>query len=290
MFGPAHNLSDSTLPRECSYPEERWKRLASLWLPAAAAADIGDRPLGVLILDQRVVLWRTRSGLSAARDICIHRGSQLSFGSVKGDELVCAYHGFRYDSSGRCTLAPCTGSSETRLPAKLHLSNYASREAGGLLWVRMSLEGAPEPPDARAPADAGIESVEWRTSAERAMEYLLDPGSDPFGNAAAGMPLCDRPGKGPPARLNGPYSGFWDNGTGAPGSGSFAVLPVSIASCRLFVAAGRADARALAAGLATAQPIVESLPVGDSAPDETLLPRDGTIVEYRERLAALQLA
>ena len=36
-------------------------------------------------------------------DVCIHRGTALSLGSIERDEIVCPYHGWRYDLQGACT-------------------------------------------------------------------------------------------------------------------------------------------------------------------------------------------
>ena len=44
--------------------------------------------------------------LRAMSDLCVHRGTALSLGWVQGDELVCAYHGWRYGADGRCVAIP----------------------------------------------------------------------------------------------------------------------------------------------------------------------------------------
>jgi len=284
MFGPARNEVVPTLPRGCTFPEARWTLLSRVWHPAAVAAEVRDRPLGTVLLDQRIVVWRTRSGLSAAHDLCIHRGSQLSQGTVKGEELVCPYHGFRYDPSGRCTLAPCTGSSETRLPAKLQLRSLATSEADGLLWVRLGAEGPKEPPKASLSVAGPIETAEWATSAQRATEYLLDPLPGPFsvfpGDSFAGS------GRNPEAELTGPFSGFWSDRPAGRRLGSFAVQPISTARCRLFVSPGEAMAGTIAGALISARPIVESLPTDDRETGGTLLQEERTLAVYRERLAS----
>ena len=54
-------------------------------------------------------------GVVAARDLCMHRGSPLSMGRVQGDEIVCAYHGWRYGPEGECVRIPSQPAS-TRIP------------------------------------------------------------------------------------------------------------------------------------------------------------------------------
>ena len=64
-------------------------------------------PLAVDLLGEALVLWRDSAGTAHAFfDLCIHRGTALSLGTVEGDEIVCPYHGWRYGSDGACTRIP----------------------------------------------------------------------------------------------------------------------------------------------------------------------------------------
>jgi nitrite reductase/ring-hydroxylating ferredoxin subunit len=68
---------------------------------------VAVKPIAAQLLDQRLVLYRLTDGkVTAARDLCLHRGIPLSMGFLEGDTLVCAYHGFRYDGDGRCVCIP----------------------------------------------------------------------------------------------------------------------------------------------------------------------------------------
>jgi phenylpropionate dioxygenase-like ring-hydroxylating dioxygenase large terminal subunit len=54
-----------------------------------------------------LVLWRDTEGtVHAWEDFCVHRGVRLSLGHVTDDTVVCAYHAWNYDGTGRCTLIP----------------------------------------------------------------------------------------------------------------------------------------------------------------------------------------
>lgn len=48
--------------------------LAKDWIAAVYSQDIGSEPVPVTILEERVVLFRTRDGVQAFKDLCIHRG------------------------------------------------------------------------------------------------------------------------------------------------------------------------------------------------------------------------
>jgi vanillate O-demethylase monooxygenase subunit len=110
-FVPASDLQAAgltrTLPRDCTFTETDWRALATFWYPVAHSHEVTDKPLATRLLDERVVVYRVANGsLSAARDICYHRGAPLSLGHVEGDEIVCKYHGLRYNREGRCTCIP----------------------------------------------------------------------------------------------------------------------------------------------------------------------------------------
>jgi phenylpropionate dioxygenase-like ring-hydroxylating dioxygenase large terminal subunit len=96
-----------SLPRECTFAESDWRALAPFWYPVAFSHEIKSKPYAATLLDERVVVYRLSDGsLAAARDICYHRGVPLSMGHVERDEIICRYHGLRYDRNGRCTCIP----------------------------------------------------------------------------------------------------------------------------------------------------------------------------------------
>jgi vanillate O-demethylase monooxygenase subunit len=98
------------------------------------------RPLRRLLCGEPLVLFRTASGQAAAlAEVCPHRRMSLAAGRVQGDQLVCAYHGWRFEADGAvaCPLMPAAG---LRQPA------YQVREAHGLIWVRAAQPQELEPP------------------------------------------------------------------------------------------------------------------------------------------------
>ena len=77
------------LPRECTFSPSDWKVLSGFWFPIALSKDIGEKPHPVTLLDERLIVYRVSAGYVVAKDLCVHRGSPLSYGSVEGDEIVC---------------------------------------------------------------------------------------------------------------------------------------------------------------------------------------------------------
>ncbi len=63
--------------------------LRSCWHPAGYADELSDGPVPAELLAEPLVLWRDSAGTAHAfSDLCIHRGTALSLGTVDGDEIV----------------------------------------------------------------------------------------------------------------------------------------------------------------------------------------------------------
>ena len=165
------------LPRDCTFAESDWRILADYWYPVARSCDVTDKPLAARLLDQRLVIYRTASGLTIANDLCLHRGAPLSMGQIVGGELMCAYHGFRYDGEGKCVCIPAHPG--TAIPPKLRLATYPVEERHGLIWTCLSgnpaniLPQLPEWEDA-AYQRATPAPLDLEASAGRQLEGFMD--------------------------------------------------------------------------------------------------------------------
>ncbi|KPQ37271.1 MAG: vanillate O-demethylase monooxygenase subunit [Phormidesmis priestleyi Ana] len=140
----AHSSIKSVYPNGCTFSESDWDAIAPFWYPVAYSHDVTTNPIAAKLLDQRLVIWRTPAGISVSNDICLHRGIPLSMGQIKGDQLICKYHGFHYDATGQCTLIPAN--PKASIPRKLCLKTYPVKEAFGLVWT--TLAGRADDPDA----------------------------------------------------------------------------------------------------------------------------------------------
>ena len=121
----------------CPTPIRRVGINVNLWYPIARSFEIGSRPVGRELWHQPIVLFRTSNGrLGALEDRCTHRFVRLSHGRlIDGDKdsLECAYHGWRFDISGRCVHIP-------HLAGKPALPNCSVRafpvlEKYGFVWI-----------------------------------------------------------------------------------------------------------------------------------------------------------
>jgi vanillate O-demethylase monooxygenase subunit len=167
----------SVLPRNCTFTPSDWNTLAKCWHPVAWSHEVQAKPVAAKLLDESLVVWRTAEGVHAARNLCLHRGAELSLGWVENNEIVCPYHGFRYRSDGQCTLVPAH--PELPIPSKLCLTSYQAQERYGMIWVKLSKEEGLPLPEWSEGEDPAYRRVfmpvqTWKTSAPRQIENFSD--------------------------------------------------------------------------------------------------------------------
>jgi vanillate O-demethylase monooxygenase subunit len=106
------------------------------WYVAAFSHEIEPgKLLHRTLLDEPVVLYRDKGGKPVALfDRCPHRGMPLSMGKlIKGDTLQCLYHGFEYDTQGRCNYIP----SQDRVPEPMAVRRFPTVETWQWVWIWM---------------------------------------------------------------------------------------------------------------------------------------------------------
>ncbi len=102
------------------------------WYVAGWTAEVGRELLARPVCGRPVVLYRTEAGFPVAlADACWHRLVPLSLGQVRGDDLVCGYHGITYSPQGRCTFMP---SQETINPSA-SVASFPVIDRYRLCWV-----------------------------------------------------------------------------------------------------------------------------------------------------------
>lgn len=102
------------------------------WYVAAWDTEVKRELLPRTLCNQKVVLYRTEAGKAVAlADACWHRLVPLSRGHLKGDEVVCAYHGLAFNPQGRCTFMP---SQETINPSAC-VRSYPLVEKHRFIWI-----------------------------------------------------------------------------------------------------------------------------------------------------------
>jgi len=104
------------------------------WYVVARSTEVQTQPLGVILWNHPIVLYRDDKGtVHALEDRCPHRQVKLSHGQVKGDRLECGYHGWQFESSGECATVPYLAANQ-KLP-NCKIRNYSVREQDGFIWL-----------------------------------------------------------------------------------------------------------------------------------------------------------
>ena len=110
----------------------------AFWHPVAWSREVADGPVATTLLGEPLVAVRRPSGeVAVFFDECPHRGAPLSLGHHEGDELVCAYHGWRFGPDGATTCIPALGGDAT-IPSRARLDRPADVcERYGIVWVAL---------------------------------------------------------------------------------------------------------------------------------------------------------
>jgi phenylpropionate dioxygenase-like ring-hydroxylating dioxygenase large terminal subunit len=143
------------------------------------------KPVGVTRMGEKLVTWRDSQGkVSVMHDLCPHRGVALSAGKLQGDCIRCPFHGFEYDSSGRCTTIPANG-RETPVPKVFRVQAYPTHEAHGLIFVYWGESDGEVPPprwfdDLDERFSYGSVRDPWHAHYSRVIENQLDVPHVPF--------------------------------------------------------------------------------------------------------------
>lgn len=108
--------------------------LRNCWYVAAASHEVGRSLLGRTYLDEPVVLYRREDGTPVAlEDRCSHRHYPLSAGELKGDVVVCGYHGMEFDCTGACTHVP----GQKIVPRGAGIKQFPTLERWKFVWIWM---------------------------------------------------------------------------------------------------------------------------------------------------------
>ena len=115
-------------------------------------------------MGREIVAWRDRTGAVCVADaFCPHLGAHLgpeNGGCVRDGNLVCPFHGFEYDTTGRCVATP-----HAPPPKSARLDSYAVQEVNGFVfayWDRHGREPRWQIPDVSPDGWAGRSIVRRR--------------------------------------------------------------------------------------------------------------------------------
>jgi 3-ketosteroid 9alpha-monooxygenase subunit A len=134
-------------------------RFARGWHCLGLTRDFGDgKPHAVHAFGQKLVVFRGGDRKINVLDaFCRHMGGDLSQGEVKGDEIACPFHDWRWGGDGRCKKVPYS----KRVPRLARTATWTTLEQDGMLFVWNDPERKPPPPEVAIPRIEGATSDEW---------------------------------------------------------------------------------------------------------------------------------
>jgi 3-ketosteroid 9alpha-monooxygenase subunit A len=115
-------------------------------------------PHAVEAFGTKLVVFADGSGkLNVLNAYCPHMGGDLTHGQVKGDEIACPFHDWRWSGSGRCARIPYA----RRVPRRARTRSWTTLERNGQLFVWNDPQGNPPPPEVTIPEIAQYGTREW---------------------------------------------------------------------------------------------------------------------------------
>lgn len=119
-------------------------RFARGWHCLGLVETFGDgKPHAVHAFGRKLVVFRSGDGnISVLDGYCRHMGGDLSQGEVKGNELACPFHDWRWGGDGRCKRVPYS----KRVPKLARTATWITLEQDGMLFVWNDPEGNPRRP------------------------------------------------------------------------------------------------------------------------------------------------
>lgn len=139
-YGRAPGIHDRDLT-EVGVGTPMGELLRRYWQPIGLGEDATDLPRRVRVLGEDLILYRDRSGRTGLmHPRCTHRGTSLLYARVDDAGLRCCYHGWAFDTEGRCIDQPCEPQNGLQRD-RFRQPWYPTAERYGLVWAYL---GPPE--------------------------------------------------------------------------------------------------------------------------------------------------
>ena len=134
-------------------------RFARGWHCLGLTKDLGDgKPHSINAFGQKLVVFRGEDGqLNVLDSYCRHMGGDLSQGTVKGNEIACPFHDWRWGGDGKCKLVPYA----KRTPRLARTAKWPTLEQDGMLFIWNDPEGSAPPEENYIPRIEQAGSDEW---------------------------------------------------------------------------------------------------------------------------------
>ncbi|WP_312008667.1 Rieske 2Fe-2S domain-containing protein [Nocardioides alcanivorans] len=107
---------------------------------------------------EKLVVWSdTKGNINVLDAYCRHMGGDLSQGTVKGDEIACPFHDWRWGGDGRCKSIPYA----RRVPLRARTQQYPAVVHNGMLMIWHDVEGSAPDMEVLPPELPGVGTDEY---------------------------------------------------------------------------------------------------------------------------------
>ncbi|WP_049823275.1 Rieske 2Fe-2S domain-containing protein [Bradyrhizobium sp. WSM2254] len=118
------------------------------WIPALPSSEFPGPdcpPKRMMLLGEKMVMFRDSEGrMGALEEYCPHRGASLYFGRNEDGGLRCAYHGWKFDTSGKCLDTPTEQPDRREKFCKnIKARSYPCHEVNHMIWVYLGSNAPP---------------------------------------------------------------------------------------------------------------------------------------------------
>jgi phenylpropionate dioxygenase-like ring-hydroxylating dioxygenase large terminal subunit len=154
--------------------------LPNYWYPILYSRQLTEKPVCIERFGLQLAVWRDQARNPAVFDNhCPHRRAPLSLGVVRGEELSCAYHGWRFNRDGDCIAKPLEEPDAAK-NARHAVKAYPAEDRAGYIW--MFFGDRSKQTELRVPPELEDESwyafeteYVWDTNWLNVLDNVLDP-------------------------------------------------------------------------------------------------------------------
>ena len=134
-------------------------RFARGWHCLGLAAPFLDgKPHGIEGFGGKLVVWQdTKGDINVLDGYCRHMGGDLTQGEVKGDEVACPFHDWRWGGDGKCKAIPYA----RRVPLRAKTQRYETAIVNDQLFIWFDPEGSEADRSILPPQLAGLAEGEY---------------------------------------------------------------------------------------------------------------------------------
>ncbi|BAZ89017.1 aromatic ring-hydroxylating oxygenase subunit alpha [Cylindrospermopsis curvispora] len=166
--------------------------LRNLWYYALPSSQLKTgKMISRVLLREPILFTRDKNGqVFAIEDICPHRAVPLSCGRFDGEQVECCYHGWRFDSQGKCTEIPSLLPEQSIDLSKFNVKSYPVYETQGNIWiyiydkegspVNAQISDIPQVPGFSNGQPDLVEVMKFPCFIDHAVTGLMDPAHSPY--------------------------------------------------------------------------------------------------------------